>query len=109
MRDRADRIAHAEERAIRLHDPGSAADTEDRARADAGRVDRRKQDVRVGVADVVIAAKPRAQDVLAVALQVVDEANAGLPVVLVFLRRETELPKETLPFEPSGRADVLQL
>ena len=68
---------------------------------------RREQRVRVGVGHVHVDAPPAANHVLAVAAQVVSEADARLPVVLVVLRILAEVLEPRMPVSWPARPAVL--
>ena len=68
-----------------------------------------EQHVRVGVADVLVDAPAAADDVLAVAADVVGEADARLPVVAVFLRLLADILEPLDAVEQAGRARGLHL
>ena len=69
-------VTDAEQLAVGLHDPVRVADLENRPRADAGGVDRSEQDVRVGVADVIVDDPSRAEPRAAVPVHVPRQADA---------------------------------
>src|SRR5437879_5349007 len=71
MGDAADLVADLEEAAVGLSDPVRVGDLEDRAGANARGVHRGEENVGVGVSEVVVATPPAADDVLAVAAQIV--------------------------------------
>src|SRR5690606_37743045 len=97
--DRLDRITDAERLTVAPNDPARVGDAEDLAGADAGGIDRREQDVGVGVADIVVAAVAGADQIQALTADVPGHAEAALPVVGVFLRLEAELAKCALPLK----------
>ena len=73
----------------------------------AARVNRGKQHVRVGVAEILVDAPAAANDVASVAAHVVGKADARLDVVAVLLRVLAEVV-DTRRREPSGGARRLQ-
>ena len=91
--------------------PAVLFDVEHDARSALG-AQSREQDVGVGEAVVVVDAPAGAHDVLAVAAQVVDRADARLDVVLVLLRLLAELVEarhavEAARGRSAGQRDVV--
>ena len=106
--DGRDRIADAEERPVRFPDAGGVVHREDRPVSHAARIDGREQHVCVRVAEVLIDAPPGADDVAAVALHVIREADARLEVVDVVFRLLTERIHPLHSVEAAGLARRLE-